>query len=322
LVEETKGHAMIGASVQSDDPSARRYSYSSTKMGVKNRANELIQLFRISRVDPAGKVAFTLQTFRNTVQRIEELAGVTVENLKVLDIGPGQQLRHMRCFSQKNDVVGIDLDVIPQGLQVVDYLRMLRHSPLTRTMKTLARKALGSDARFTAALARELGVKDFPQLPVLRMSATRMTFPDATFGLVCSYSVFEHIDDPAAALKEVRRVLKPGGVAYISVHIYTSHSGAHDPDIMASGRPVAPLWPHLRPQFESTVNPSTYLNRLSLADWRLMFQEIMPGVQFVNERQDSEIGDGLKELRERGELAQYTDEELMTVNFVAVWKKS
>ena len=44
-----------------------------------------------------------------------------------------------------------------------------------------------------------------------------------------------------------------------------------------------PFWPHLRPEFESTVSPSTYLNRLSLADWRLMFQEIMPGVQFVNE---------------------------------------
>lgn len=312
---------MIGQSVQSDDPTARRYSYSSTKMGVKERANELVQLFRISRADPAHKVEFTLQTFGNTVQRIQELTGVTVENLKVLDIGPGQQLRHMRCFSQKNDVVGIDLDVIPQGLAVVDYLRMLRHSPLTRTVKTLARKALGSDARFEAALARALGVTSFPPLPVLRMSATRMTFPDATFGLVCSYSVLEHIDDPAAALREVRRVLKPGGVAYLSVHIYTSHSGAHDPNIMAAGKPMAPFWPHLRPEYAATVSPSTYLNRISLADWRLMFQEIMPGVQFINERQDSEIGDGLKELRERGELAQYTDEELMTVNFVAVWKK-
>jgi hypothetical protein len=105
------------------------------------------------------------------------------------------------------------------------------------------------------------------------------------------------------------------------VHIYTSHSGAHDPNIMAAGRPMPPLWPHLRPEYAANVSPSTYLNRISLADWRLMFQEIMPGVQFVNERQDSEIGNGLQELRERGELAQYTDEELMTVNFVAVWKK-
>jgi SAM-dependent methyltransferase len=312
---------MSRSEVEAGVPTKGRYSYSSMKMGFAGRANELLQLLKMTRNSAASSVVHTLDTVRNTRNRVREFGGLELENVKMLDIGPGQQLRHLRCFAVKNDAVGIDLDVIPQGFQIGDYMRMLRYSPVMRTVKTLARKALRRDARFTAALAKELGLDKFPHLPILRMSATKMTFPNDTFGFVCSYSVFEHIDDPGAALKEVTRVLRPGGVAYISVHLYTSHSGAHDPTIMAAGKPVPPLWPHLRPALQSTVQPSTYLNHFSLEQWRTLFSEVMPGVHFVNERQDDEIGDGLKELRAKGELLEYTDEELMTVNFVAVWKK-
>jgi hypothetical protein len=63
------------------------------------------------------------------------------------------------------------------------------------------------------------------------------------------------------------------------------------------------------------------LNRLSLADWRELFEKTMPGVGFFSDRQDAEIGNGLKELRDAGELADYSDDELMTVNFIAIWHK-
>jgi hypothetical protein len=106
------------------------------------------------------------------------------------------------------------------------------------------------------------------------------------------------------------------------LHLYTSHSGQHDPSIYAQSKPQPPFWPHLRPAFQDAVHPSAYLNRLRLADWRALFREAMPGARFLYERQDRDFGDGLDQLRRSGELADYTDEELMTVNLVAVWKKS
>jgi SAM-dependent methyltransferase len=290
-------------------------------MGVAQRANEFIQLLRMSRNSPTEAVAATLDCIRTTRNRVAEHTGVKVENLKVLEIGPGQLLRYLRCWAANNDAVGIDTDIIPQGYRVDDYVRMLRHSPAIRSVKTLARKALGGDLRFNQALARELGIQSLPRLSVLRMSATEMTFPDGSFDFACSYSAFEHIDNPEGAIAEVKRVLRPGGVAYISIHLYTSHSGCHDPSIMAAGGASPPFWPHLRPQLQHTVHPSAYLNRFSLKQWHDVFGKIMPGVKFVNERQDHEIGHGLRELRDAGELAGYTDEELMTVNLVAIWKK-
>jgi SAM-dependent methyltransferase len=55
-------------------------------------------------------------------------------------------------------------------------------------------------------------VRRQPPLPIARMSGDRLGFADATFDLVLSFDVFEHIADSGAHLEEVRRVLRPGGV--------------------------------------------------------------------------------------------------------------
>jgi ubiquinone/menaquinone biosynthesis C-methylase UbiE len=48
-------------------------------------------------------------------------------------------------------------------------------------------------------------------------------FPDSFFDVVVSYDVMEHVQDPATVLKEVGRVLKPGGIALL---IFTPYFGA------------------------------------------------------------------------------------------------
>lgn len=48
-------------------------------------------------------------------------------------------------------------------------------------------------------------------LPVQQVHGTALPFADAAFDIAMSFDVFEHIPDSDAHLREVRRVLRPGG---------------------------------------------------------------------------------------------------------------
>ena len=58
---------------------------------------------------------------------------------------------------------------------------------------------------------------DFPTMTVSLMDAHRLDFSDACFDVVTAGFVIDVLSDPAAALAEVRRVLRPGGVFALSV---------------------------------------------------------------------------------------------------------
>lgn len=47
--------------------------------------------------------------------------------------------------------------------------------------------------------------------------AEALPFADATFDIVHSHHVFEHLADPSRAIQEIWRVLKPGGLVFIEV---------------------------------------------------------------------------------------------------------
>jgi SAM-dependent methyltransferase len=51
----------------------------------------------------------------------------------------------------------------------------------------------------------------------LRADAGALPFADQAFDLVCALDVLEHLDDDAAAARELYRVLRPGGVLVIFV---------------------------------------------------------------------------------------------------------
>ena len=55
-----------------------------------------------------------------------------------------------------------------------------------------------------------------------------LPFPDESFDFVLATDVIEHVDDDAAAAREIARVLAPGGMALISVPAFQSLWGLQD----------------------------------------------------------------------------------------------
>lgn len=49
----------------------------------------------------------------------------------------------------------------------------------------------------------------------------RTPFPDSSFDLVLCCNVLDHVQDPAAVLREVSRVLQPGGYFYLAVDVFS-----------------------------------------------------------------------------------------------------
>lgn len=68
----------------------------------------------------------------------------------------------------------------------------------------------------SAQAARYLPCDLYPQSPdVQRVDMLDMQFESGSFDVVIANHVLEHVDDDARALAEIRRVLKPGGMAIL-----------------------------------------------------------------------------------------------------------
>ncbi len=65
-------------------------------------------------------------------------------------------------------------------------------------------------------------------LPVIRADATALPYADDVLDLVVAFDVLEHIEDDDAAVREIRRVLRPGGLVLIAVPADPRLWSAHD----------------------------------------------------------------------------------------------
>jgi SAM-dependent methyltransferase len=107
----------------------------------------------------------------------------------LLDLGCGGGRHAFEAYRRGADVVAFDAD----------------HGELRQV------------AALTAAMA-EAGEAPAPaRATVARGDATRMPFPDAAFDRVIAAEVLEHIPADQQALREIARVLRPGGLAAVTV---------------------------------------------------------------------------------------------------------
>ncbi len=64
--------------------------------------------------------------------------------------------------------------------------------------------------------------------PVLLGDARALPFPDASLDLVLATDILEHLDDDRLGMREIRRVLAPGGRALVTVPAFESLWGLQD----------------------------------------------------------------------------------------------
>jgi len=131
------------------------------------------------------------------------------------------------------------LSPIERAISLLSALKWKRLSPLVHGGDRML--DIGCGRGTMLKLARESDVEAWGierQSPVghrvpgiLYQSLPECHFPDRHFDLVILWHVLEHLPDPAATLREIQRILKPGGWLSVAVPNYggaqAAASGAH-----------------------------------------------------------------------------------------------
>jgi ubiquinone/menaquinone biosynthesis C-methylase UbiE len=125
---------------------------------------------------------------------------------------------------------------------------------------------------------------ELSKVTFVRSDAQAQIFRDGMFDFVFSFNMFEHVPDPAVAMAEVIRVVKPGGVFYLQFDpIWTSPEGNH------FSHRVPDPWAHLLCSSEDFVEKmrnagaeewevSDFLNALNRWSFR-SFQNLLQSVE-------------------------------------------
>lgn len=244
-----------------------------------------------------------------------------LQGVRALDVGCGLlQWQTLMLHSLGADVTGVDLEYVRADRRPDKYLRIWRANGLERAIKTAFWDYIYGPRYYRA-------LQDCAPFPLNRRglhfrrhTAERLPFDDDVFDLVVSHEVFEHIADVPAAVAEVRRVLKPGGLAYVNIHLFPSISGGHHvdwkyPDEEPST--TVPPWDHLRER-RFPQHPS-WINELRERDYRPIFEAAF---EILAWEPSAYEGRALLTPAIKAELPDYPEDELLKKGVIILARKA
>jgi SAM-dependent methyltransferase len=243
-----------------------------------------------------------------TLKRILEPYDGQLKQKVILDIGCGRFFpTTLLLHSCGNSVIGIDTAYI--GLDTPFPKRWWK-SWVTGGFYGFAREAFLDLSRGQQRYYRILqDLVDFPLvfkgLDIRLMNAERLEVPDSSVDVGLAIDVFEHISAVGKAVAELNRVLKPRGIAYVRIHLFSSVTGGHLPQWKDPEK--VPPWGHLRGKGPTAP---VRLNGLRKGEYLSLFKQQMDVLQVLET--DKGVGQDLLTPEIRSELQQYSEEELLT----------
>ena len=164
-------------------------------------------------------------------QALQEFSssGVPTTGRDLLDIGCGDGIISLGLLRRGGFATVTGMDIVPTDTGFLDH-EAERHGE------------------------RPVGPHD--ALTFVQSAPDTAPFPDQSFDLATAWSVFEHVTEPRPLLRDVHRVLRPGGVLFIQVWpLWFSEHGSHlwpffDESFVHLTRTPAEILEHLRGRIE------------------------------------------------------------------------
>jgi ubiquinone/menaquinone biosynthesis C-methylase UbiE len=220
--------------------------------------------------------------------------------LRVLDVANGRlRPQYTILRSAGHEVYGVDFVNRPQPSRIDTAYQLARH------LYTWKLGLAHSYADSATLICSDVG---------------RLPFPDNSFDLATSAAAFEHFLDVPAVVAELHRVLRPGGMAWISIHLFASPTGGHNLSFTEFPLRSVPegvdAWDHLRKRRLPFTVP--------LNEWRAKqyIETFGRHFQVIEHYCAMREGEHLLTPEIEAELVDYSRDELTSAAYIIVARKA
>lgn len=257
--------------------------------------------------------------FKNLVNVIEKHLKKRVSDCSILEIGCGQRFPITLLLNTIGaKIIGIDADYIDPNFSFKKLVNIFKHNGFERLIKTLIRHIF-YDKAYYKNISRQFGkTLIFKNIDIRLMDVCSLNFTSNIFDCIFSNAVFEHLYDVNKACEEISRVIKNGGLIYISIDLFPSLSGGHNLEwtyLDNIHNNKVPPWDHLR----NNLYPShVFLNKFSERDYLEIFKKYFTilDISYDYEGEDYLTEEILEELH------NFSKDDLLKRNIKVIMQKS